>query len=205
MKAEYRVAAATALFLVGLGAGSILSLGHQSVSEPVTVIKLDQRFRPARAMSAELIVPVEGVSRSNLTDSWGAPRDGGRSHKGIDIMASKGTPVRATSAGKIMKLFESARGGTTIYQADLQGRFVFYYAHLDRYANGLKVGQRVAQGETIGYVGQTGNAPVPHLHFEIQAQNSSKQWWRGTALNPYPVLKAGRLDVAHASMQVRMK
>lgn len=183
-------AAVTALVLIGMGAFSILSLKPHG--DGAQVLKLETWQQP----DAELIVPVFGVERAKLTDSWGAPRDGGRTHKGIDIMAAQGTIVRATTAGKIIKLFESARGGTTIYQSDPDGRLIFYYAHLERYAAGLKVGQRVAQGETIGYVGKTGNAPVPHLHFEIQVRDKAGKWWRGTAFNPYPVLKAGKLELA---------
>jgi murein DD-endopeptidase MepM/ murein hydrolase activator NlpD len=149
-----------------------------------------------------LIVPIAGVAPERLVDSWGAPRGGGRKHQGIDIMAPAGTPVRAAAAGRILKLFKSARGGTTIYQSDTSGRYVLYYAHLQDYAPGLKPGQTVAQGEVIAAVGQTGNATTPHLHFEVQRASASGKWWRGTAINPYLALKAGRMTppaVASAS------
>ena len=190
------MAALTAIFLVGLGACSILSL--EAPEEPFQIITLDAPPAVPPVSAAELVVPVAGVSKSKLVDTWGAPRDGGRSHRGIDIMASKGTPVRATADGTIIKLFESDLGGTTIYQADAEGRLIFYYAHLDRYAKNLKEGNSVSQGETIGYVGKSGNAPMPHLHFEIQSQNNAKQWWAGKAFNPYPGLKAGRIVYVHA-------
>jgi murein DD-endopeptidase MepM/ murein hydrolase activator NlpD len=158
---------------------------------------------PAAAQEARaLIVPIAGVASDDLVDSWGAPRAGGRKHQGIDIMAPAGTPVMAAAAGRILKLFKSAKGGTTIYQSDPSGRYVLYYAHLQAYAPGLKQGQTVAQGEVIGAVGQTGNATTPHLHFEIQRASASGKWWRGTAVNPYLALKTGRVSapaVASAS------
>lgn len=149
---------------------------------------------PAVAQEARaLIVPIAGVGLEHLVDSWGAPRAGGRKHQGIDIMAPAGTPVRAAAAGRILKLFKSVRGGITVYQTDTTGQVVLYYAHLQGYAPGLKQGQSVAQGEVIAAVGQTGNATTPHLHFEVQRASASGKWWRGTAVNPYLALKAGRV------------
>ncbi len=196
MKTENKVAAVTALFLVGLGACSILSVS--APEEPFQIITLDVPLDLPDVSAAELVVPVKGVSTSKLVDTWRAPRSGGRTHSGIDIVAAKGTQVRATADGAIIKLHESDLGGITIYQADAKGRLIFYYAHLDRYAKNLREGQSVVQGEVIGYVGKSGNAPMPHLHFEIQSQNSAKQWWRGKAFNPFPALKAGRIVYVHA-------
>jgi murein DD-endopeptidase MepM/ murein hydrolase activator NlpD len=206
---DHKTAAAVALFLLVLGVYSLASVRALSGSQEAQVLRIrwaipSQAELRQTASVAELIVPVQGVARRSLSDSWGAPRDGGRRHQGIDIRADKGVPVLAAAGGRILKLYRSARGGTTVYQADDKGRFIFYYAHLDHYAEGLKVGQRVAQGDTIAYVGQTGNAPFPHLHFEIQRQNGAKQWWRGVAFNPYPVLVAGRTDIARAPTFARM-
>lgn len=145
---------------------------------------------PARA----LIIPVDGVQPDQLVDSWGTLRGSGRAHEGIDIMARAGTPVRATMAGTIAKLFRSSRGGITIYEFDPTGRYVFYYAHLKAYAAGLHEGQAVVQGQQIGFVGSTGNATTPHLHFEIQFANAERQWWRGSSFDPYPALKSGTLE-----------
>lgn len=142
---------------------------------------------------SELIIPVEGVAARDLTDTWGAARSQGRKHEGIDIMATAGTPVRATAAGRIVRLFHSARGGTTLYQSDEAGRLIFYYAHLSAYATGISEGQQIEQGQVIAYVGSTGNATTPHLHFEIQRAAASGQWWRGTAVNPYEPLKTAHL------------
>ncbi len=186
MKAEHKVAMATAAVLSMLGAGSLLALPSKPKSEAAHAV----------AASDEIIIPVSGVSTDKLSDTWGSPRAGGRAHQGIDIFAAQGTPVKATAAGKIAKLYLSKRGGITIYQTSEDGAFVFYYAHLNGYAPNLKVGLPVAQGQVIGYVGQTGNAPVPHLHFEIQAASAGRQWWKGVAMNPYPLLKAGKVEVA---------
>lgn len=196
MKAENKVAAITALCLVGVGACSLLSVVPRQ--EPFQIMVLQPPSAMPSVSAAELVVPVQGVARAKLVDSWGAPRDGGRSHMGIDIIAPNGTPVRATADGTIIKLDDSDRGGITIYQTSADGRLIFYYAHLDRYAGQLKEGQLVEQGQMIGYVGKSGNAPVPHLHFEIQTPSQDKQWWQGKAFNPYPGLKAGRLVYVHA-------
>ncbi|MEZ5962115.1 MAG: M23 family metallopeptidase [Hyphomonadaceae bacterium] len=139
-----------------------------------------------------LIIPVAGIRASDLTDTWGASRSEGRLHEGIDIMAPFGAPVRAVAGGRIVRFFDSVRGGVTIYQFDSTDRFVYYYAHLSRRAPGLAEGDAVEQGEVIGYVGMSGNAPVPHLHFEIQRLTPSRRWWEADSMNPYPLLVAGR-------------
>ena len=150
--------------------------------------------RVAAIVSRDLIIPVDGVAAKDLVDSWGAVRSGGRRHEGIDIMARAGTPVRAAAAGSIAKLFRSAKGGLTLYEFDRSGRVIFYYAHLQAYAAGLSAGQEVGQGQLIAYVGSTGNATAPHLHFEIQRPVAAGQWWRGAAFDPYVPLKTARLN-----------
>ena len=96
----------------------------------------------------------------------------------------------AVAAGKILRLFQSKAGGTTIYQSSADEKFIYYYAHLDRYADGLYEGQFVIQGETIAYVGDTGNAGAGnfHLHFSIAMTSDPKRWWEGVNINPYPLL-----------------
>jgi murein DD-endopeptidase MepM/ murein hydrolase activator NlpD len=136
------------------------------------------------------------LTGANLSDTWGHSRSEGRAHEGIDIMASEGTRVLAVADGRIVKFFDSVRGGVTIYQFDERERFVYYYAHLRARARGLAEGDRVRQGEVIGYVGQTGNAPVPHLHFEIQRLGPQRQWWVADSINPFPYLVAGRPPVS---------
>lgn len=139
-----------------------------------------------------LLVPVEGVTRGELVDTWGQARSERRRHEGIDILAPEMTPVHAVADGRIVKFFESVRGGITIYQFDASERYVYYYAHLNSRARGLAEGSPVRQGDVIAYVGMTGNAPVPHLHFEIQRLTDEKHWWEATSLNPYPYLRDGQ-------------
>ena len=138
-----------------------------------------------------LTLPVDGIGRGDLRDTFADARGGGRAHEAIDIMAPRHTPVRAVEDGTIQKLFESAAGGLTIYQFEPSGTFTYYYAHLDRYADGLAEGQTVKRGDIIGYVGSTGNAApnAPHLHFAIFRLGPERQWWRGEPINPYPILK----------------
>ncbi len=139
---------------------------------------------------ANLIVPVLGVRRDQLRDTFSEARSEGRVHDAIDIPAPHGTQVVAVADGKIVKLFHSDRGGTTIYQLSTDSRFIFYYAHLDRYAGNLQEGQSIRQGETIGYVGDTGNAGPGnyHLHFSIAIATDPKKYWQGTNIDPYPLL-----------------
>ncbi|HVS03532.1 MAG TPA: M23 family metallopeptidase, partial [Thermoanaerobaculia bacterium] len=132
-----------------------------------------------------LIVPVAGVDREALRDTFDAPR-GGRRHEAIDILAARGTPVLAATDGRIARLYRSKPGGLTIYQFDDGERWALYYAHLERYAGGLTEGERVHRGEVIGYVGTSGNAPrdTPHLHFAVLRLGPEKNWWQGEAVNP---------------------
>ena len=138
-----------------------------------------------------LIVPVAGVRPDQLRDTFSDARAEGRIHDAIDIPAAQGTPVVAAADGTIIKLFQSDRGGTTIYQLSSDARFFYYYAHLDRYADGLAEGQFVKQGTTIAYVGDTGNAGPGnyHLHFSIAIASDPKRWWEGVNINPYPLLR----------------
>jgi murein DD-endopeptidase MepM/ murein hydrolase activator NlpD len=141
-----------------------------------------------------LAVPVEGVQRSALVDTFEDARDGNRKHEAIDILAPRGTPVLAVEDGTIARLFTSKAGGLTIYQFDPSERFIYYYAHLDRYAENLNQGDRVRQGQVIGYVGTTGNAPkdTPHLHFAIFQMTDEKKWWEGTPIDPFNILRKTR-------------
>lgn len=146
----------------------------------------------AAGFPGEILVPVAGVARDQLRDSFQQPRSGGRTHRALDILAPMGTPVVAAVDGTIRKLFFSKAGGISIYQFDPDEERVFYYAHLQRYADGLAEGQVVKRGTVIGYVGVSGNAPkdTPHLHFAIETLTPEKVWWKGTPLNPYPLLTA---------------
>ncbi|MBX9745449.1 MAG: M23 family metallopeptidase [Hyphomonadaceae bacterium] len=150
---------------------------------------------PQQRLRARVVVPVEGVTRRDLQDTWGDARSEGRSHEGIDILAPLGTRVRAVADGRIVKFFDSERGGITIYQFDSSERFVYCYAHLQARAAGLAEGDLVRQGQVIGSVGMTGNAPVPHLHFEVQRLTSERRWWEADSINPYPLLMSGQPPV----------
>ena len=156
---------------------------------PVRPVAIPQT-KPGPAVDAPLAVPVLGYARAKLADTWGAPRSGGRGHRGMDIMAAEGTPVVATVAGRVEKLFESGRGGTTLYLRSEDGRWQYYYAHLAGYALGLQEGVAVKRGEVLGYVGDTGDAGKGnhHLHFSVARMSAGDGWWQGRDTNPYPLL-----------------
>jgi murein DD-endopeptidase MepM/ murein hydrolase activator NlpD len=137
-----------------------------------------------------LELPVIGLQRDELRDTFDELRGGTRRHEALDILAARHTPVLAVEDGRVAKLFQSKAGGLTIYQFDPTSTYAYYYAHLERYADGLKDGDSVERGQVIGYVGTSGNAPpdTPHLHFAIFQLTDAKRWWQGTALDPYPIL-----------------
>jgi peptidoglycan LD-endopeptidase LytH len=138
-----------------------------------------------------LFMPVAADS-VRLDDSFDAPRDGGvRRHQAIDILAPRGTPVLSAGDGRVLRLSKSTKGGITLYAADLDDQFVYYYAHLDRYHPSVYAGKPLMRGDTLGYVGTTGNSPkdVPHLHFQIMRMPADKKFWNGEPVNPYPLLR----------------
>jgi murein DD-endopeptidase MepM/ murein hydrolase activator NlpD len=139
--------------------------------------------------SRALTIPVQGTTAPQLKDTFMQARARGVPHDAIDIMASRGTPVLAVDDGRIAKLFLSKAGGITLYQFDPDSRYAYYYAHLDRYADGMTEGAPLSKGQVIGYVGSTGNASpdAPHLHFAIFKLGPERQWWQGVPLNPYLV------------------
>ncbi len=146
---------------------------------------------PGGLEDRNLLIPVKGVAASELTRQFSDERGGSRRHEAIDILAPRNTPVLAVEDGRIARLFFSKAGGTTIYQFDPSSDFCYYYAHLERYADGLREGQDVRKGQVIGYVGTSGNAPknTPHLHFAIFRLTEAKRWWEGTPIDPYDVLR----------------
>jgi len=138
-----------------------------------------------------LAIPVAGVKADQLVDTYSAARANGRIHDATDIMAARGTPVIAATAGTVEKLFFShGGGGVTAYVRSPDGQWQYYYAHLDSYAPGLHEGQQVKQGDPIGRVGSTGDASpqAPHLHFAINRMEAGQRWWQGSPINPYPLL-----------------
>ena len=137
----------------------------------------------------EMAPPISGLALADLRDTFEEVHNGHR-HEAIDILEPRGTPVHAVVPGTIRKLFLSNRGGSTIYQFDDMGMYCYYYAHLERYVEGLREGMRVERGDVIGFVGSTGNADsrTPHLHFAIFELGLERLWWKGKAVNPYPGL-----------------
>ena len=138
-----------------------------------------------------LLMPVIGVDPALLRDQFGDVR-GLQRHEAIDIMAPRGSAVVAVADGRVAKLFTSKPGGLTVYQFDASGQVAYYYAHLDRYADGLREGTPLRRGDAIGAVGNSGNAAggATHLHFAVFLLGPGREWWLGTAVNPYPLLVA---------------
>ncbi|HWW76277.1 MAG TPA: M23 family metallopeptidase [Pyrinomonadaceae bacterium] len=142
-----------------------------------------------------LLIPVAGVRAEQLQDTFDAARSEGRVHDAIDIIAPRNTPVLAAADGRVVRLFQSAKGGTTLYQlASADEHVVLYYAHLERYADGLAEGHFARRGETIAYVGDSGNATPgnTHLHFQIYRVADPGHFWTGDNINPYPLLRGGQ-------------
>ncbi|HSK19667.1 MAG TPA: M23 family metallopeptidase [Longimicrobiales bacterium] len=146
-------------------------------------------------LGARLAVPVAGVSRSDLRDTYAQAR-GERVHEAIDILAPRGTPVLSASDGRVLRLFNSKPGGLMVYATDRSERFILLYGHLDGYAEGMRDGMSLRQGQVIGYVGTTGNAApdTPHLHFAILRGQPAVAWSVGVPVNPYPLLRGGSSD-----------
>jgi murein DD-endopeptidase MepM/ murein hydrolase activator NlpD len=182
------VAVAAVLVVVAMVTGVSIYL---LATDQVLVVGFRSRVTPPPAASAPgLIIPVAGVRADELRNSYGAARSGGRQHKGVDIKAPRGTPVLAAAAGVMVKRDSNAVAGRALYQRDLDGRTIYYYAHLDRYRAGLKEGDLLRQGDVIAYVGDTGNAKPGdyHLHFAVHTVTDPNRWWRGRDLNPYELL-----------------
>jgi murein DD-endopeptidase MepM/ murein hydrolase activator NlpD len=142
-----------------------------------------------------LIIPVVGIQPEELHDDFNAVRSGGRRHHAIDILAPYGTPIIAADDGYILRVSRNRAGGNVIYATDPEERIVYYYAHLAGYYESMGAGKAITKGDTLGYVGTSGNAPenTPHLHFQIMRMRGGGRYWNGEPINPYPLLKqAGR-------------
>jgi murein DD-endopeptidase MepM/ murein hydrolase activator NlpD len=136
-----------------------------------------------------LLLPVPGIDATSLKDTFRQPRGENRVHLAVDIVAPRGTPVLSTDSGQVIKVYQSKAGGLMVYATDVSRRFIYNYAHLDRYHTDLREGMSVARGDTIGYVGTTGNAPAnyPHLHFAILRSDNVARWSSGLPVNPAKV------------------
>jgi peptidoglycan LD-endopeptidase LytH len=162
-----------------------------SVTDVDTAAVLSAPDSSGAGLKGSLIIPVRGIEASALFDTYNEQRGSGtRTHEALDIPAPRGTPVLSATGGRVLKLFDSKAGGKMVYAADSSERFILMYAHLDSYANGLAEGQPLHRGQVIGAVGTTGNAPpnLPHLHFAVARSSDVKQWWKGSPVNPYPLL-----------------
>jgi len=174
--------------LGGLGFTAVFALAWTAADVP----KPRAVAIPTNLIASDaIIIPVAGVHVESLKDNFADAR-AGHVHDALDIMAPRGTPVLAAVDGRVRKLFTSRAGGITIYETDPSEQMIYYYAHLDRYADGLAEGKTLRRGELIGYVGTTGNAPrnSPHLHFAMSVLPPTKEWWKGDPVNPYPILTA---------------
>ena len=134
-----------------------------------------------QAPDTRLAMPLEDVRKKEIADTWQAARGEGRKHEGQDIFAPRGTPILSATSGYIYNIGENNLGGQTVSVISKGGR-VYYYAHLDSYARGIRVGDRVTTRTVLGYVGTTGNAQgtPPHLHFGVYTPSG--------AINPLPML-----------------
>jgi murein DD-endopeptidase MepM/ murein hydrolase activator NlpD len=170
---------------VALGAGAVIATLAWA-QNPRAAVTTDGE---ALLASRRLAMPVEGVAVAALRDTFDDGRPGHR-HEAIDIAAPRGTKVFAVDDGKLARLFTSVPGGLTVYQFDPNGDLAYYYAHLDRYADGLHEGMIVHRCDLLGYVGTSGNAPplAPHLHFAVFRLGPERRWWKGTPLDPFPAL-----------------
>jgi len=156
------------------------ALGRSAVSGAESV-----DYLVARGLS----IPVAGITIGRLQDTFDEGRSSGRVHRALDILAPRGTPVVAADSGRVLRMSLSSLGGNIIYATDPLGRVVYYYAHLDAYRPGLAPGAAIARGDTLGFVGTTGNAPknVPHLHFQVMRMPPDGKYWDGEPINPYPL------------------
>ena len=155
-----------------------------TTTPPTTTTTPPTTTRPPTTPDDRLVKGVCPVDEPNtFVDSWGAPRSGGRRHQGVDLLAKRGTPVRAIHQGVLFRVGQGGLGGNYIWLRTPWDD-EFYYAHLNDFASGIRSGVEVAQGDLIGYVGTTGNSPanIPHLHFEYHPIAQG-----GRAVNPYNV------------------
>lgn len=190
---------------MAMGVGIVLLLGFAALASMIRIVPTPLDVPAQQAATAPtplgawqhppLIVPVQGITRDKIVDTWGQSRaNGARTHQATDIMAPGGTPVVAAAPGNVEKLFYSeGGGGITLYVRSPDRQWGYYYAHLQRYASGVVEGMPVRAGDLLGYVGDTGNAGTGnfHLHFAMACMQPGDGWWKGQPVNPYPLLAGG--------------
>lgn len=138
-----------------------------------------------------ILLPVAGADMSRVEDSFYEGRDNGeRVHRAIDILAPRGTPILSADDGRILRMSTNALGGISMYTVDTNARLVYYYAHMDHYNDAMLPGRTIVRGDTLGYVGTTGNAPkdTPHLHFQVMRWPLDGKYWNGEPINPFEAL-----------------
>lgn len=175
-----------------------LSVDNPPLSGTPKFFKLEAQPLSESAMQAALAelrsknlgLPIDGANVQRMKGSFYEMR-GANMHEAVDILSPRNTPVLAVETGKIARLFTSRLGGLTIYEVDPTGKYIYYYAHLQKYADNLSDGDRITKGQVIGYVGTSGNAPpnTPHLHFSIGLMGISQKWWQTTSVDPYEVFR----------------
>lgn len=187
---------------LAMGVGIVLLLGFAALASMIRIVPTPPDVPAQQAATAPtplgawqhppLIVPVQGITRDKIVDTWGQSRaNGARTHQATDILAPGGTPVVAAAPGNVEKLFYSeGGGGITLYVRSPDRQWGYYYAHLQRYASGVAEGMPVRAGDLLGYVGDTGNAGTGnfHLHFAMAHMQPGDSWWKGQPVNPYPLL-----------------
>jgi len=163
------------------------SVAPQPASDGTTsVVSASDEYLRTRA----IVLPVAGADMSKVEDSFYEPRDGGRVHRAIDILAPRGTPILSADDGKILRMTTNGLGGISMYTVDSESRLVYYYAHMDHYNDAMSPGRAIVKGDTLGYVGTTGNAPkdTPHLHFQVMRWPADGKYWNGDPIDPYEAL-----------------
>ena len=163
----------------------------------MTIARTDAGSTIDYLRSREMLLPVAGASMRNVEDTFNEPRDGGeRVHRAIDILADRGTPILSADDGRVVRMTTSNLGGISMFTVDREARIVYYYAHMERYHPSMAEGRALSKGDTIGFVGTTGNAPknVPHLHFQVMRMPADGRYWDGEPINPYPLLRELEAD-----------
>jgi murein DD-endopeptidase MepM/ murein hydrolase activator NlpD len=127
---------------------------------------------------------------TRVEDSFNDARDGDRVHRAIDILAPRGTPILSADDGRVVRMTTSALGGISMYTIDPEQRIVYYYAHMDHYNDAMSPGKTIVKGDTLGFVGTTGNAPknTPHLHFQVMRWPADGKYWNGEPIDPFDLL-----------------
>lgn len=174
-----RTVLAAFLLLTFLIIGTVTGLAERIADKFVLYVHVAHLY--TKTPDKKLSMPVKDVTKSQIANTWHAPRGENRQHEGQDIFAPIGTPVLSATTGYVLKIGEDNLGGQTVSVIGDGGR-KYYYAHLDSYARGLRQGDYVTRKTVLGYVGTTGNAAgtPPHLHFGVYAPEG--------AVNPLPMI-----------------